>query len=1180
MRGVYNQIFVLKQKPGDKFRYVAETRSMSNETGHSILLKAMISCDDRTIYFSLPYIREIIPVGVVFKAMGYLDDEDIINLLNLEDVRARKYNRFIIRDSAFCHTQEDALKYIGQYAIHVIPDENKMNYAQQVVKTELLPHLGISGTIKEQAVFLGYMVKKLLYTNIGYRHEDDRDNYANKRVETAGNLLHDIFRNLFKKFTQFIKGQLEKRKQRPDILNIISGIKTITKGINRCMATGNWGVQKNAYIRTGVSQILDRMTYCATVSHLRRILIPIGKEAKNSAIRQIHSSSFGFVCPAECFDPETKILLWNGEIKLAKHIRVGDVLINDNGMPSRVKSTCFGIKKMYTIHHSEKCFEDYTVTDNHILTLKSKKTNHILDISIEEYQALPLETRNDLVMFKSGVTWPEKKIGMNPYTLGQNLAFYDSIPREYVVNSRKIRTQVVLGFASKKQNVSEGVKRDILFILNSLGMFSKDFSSFSLVEKPQSQFVGWQLEGNGRFLLGDFTVTHNTPEGAKIGVVLNFSLFCKVTKKIPTVNVRRILEKCSSITSVEDTSFANMKTYVPIFLNGTIIGFAQDPDATLEEIRKKRQFGLIDREVSVSYDIIDNDIKIFCDEGRFCRPLFTLTDNKLNIQPQTQYSWKKLIENDLVRYLDASEIENNVIAMKPEMLKIQQNDYCEIHPIGMLGIMASLIPFSDHSQSPRNCYQSSMGKQALGLPTTGYNLRTDTLLHILHYPQRPLVTTKIAQLCKINDMPSGINAIVAIACYTGFNQEDSNIVNLSSVQRGLFCITSYHTIDCCEKKRDTYSFEEICMPPETGAKLGTFRRKNANYSLLDKNGIIRPRTGLRGFYKDGKFHIDDKGEFYPELGPAVEVKKGDVLIGKVIVNGTKSGEETRIDDSVVVQHGEEGVIDRVHITTTPNGYRLVKIVIRVIREPVLGDKLASRSAQKSTIGMMYRQEDMPFTGSGITPDIIINPMCIPSRMTINQLIECVLGKECCISGQYGDVTPFTEQSVNVADNLMQKMSKTMIDYGFEHQGWEVMYNGMTGEQIQAKIFIGPTYYQRLKHMVSDKMHARARGYVTGLVRQPLEGRSKDGGLRFGEMERDAMLGHGNSEFLKERLFKVSDEFQICVCKKCGIMTVSETECQSCKGNTISKCNMPYASKLLHTELTALGLKLLIHPEEK
>jgi DNA-directed RNA polymerase II subunit RPB2 len=323
----------------------------------------------------------------------------------------------------------------------------------------------------------------------------------------------------------------------------------------------------------------------------------------------------------------------------------------------------------------------------------------------------------------------------------------------------------------------------------------------------------------------------------------------------------------------------------------------------------------------------------------------------------------------------------------------------------------------------------------------------------------------------------GGNAVIKKPRYKR-NQEDSVILNQSAIERGLFSITTFFTIDCTAKKRDTHSYEDITIPPinsDSSVKEGSpgyFKRKNANYKLLDSNGIVRPRERF------------ENGEW---VGEATRVKKGDVIIGKVIVMGSKSGEETKEDASIVIEPGEEGIVDRIHVLTTPAGHKLVKVVIRISRDPILGDKLASNSAQKGTIGMVYKQEDMPYTKDGITPDIIINPLCMPSRMTINQLIGCALGKSSLITGEYGDATPFASTSVNAADQLIQKSGDKLIEYGFQPQGWETMYNGMTGEMIEAKIFIGPTFYQRLKHMVSDKMHARATGGLVTLTRQPLEG---------------------------------------------------------------------------------------------
>lgn len=359
--------------------------------------------------------------------------------------------------------------------------------------------------------------------------------------------------------------------------------------------------------------------------------------------------------------------------------------------------------------------------------------------------------------------------------------------------------------------------------------------------------------------------------------------------------------------------------------------------------------------------------------------------------------------------------------------------------------------------------------------------------------------------------------------------------------------------------------DEICLPPLSSGKEiknddeNYFKRKNANYSLLDKNGIIKTR--------------DEKGN-------SITVKPGDVLVGKILRKVSKGGKTQLSDNSLIVQSGDEGTIDRVYVTITPSGYKLVKIVLRVCRVPELGDKLASRSSQKGTIGMLYNQEDMPFSDKGIIPDIIINPLAFPGRMTINQILETIIGKKACFVAESQDATPFTENSQDIAERSVEELENEIKKYGYDCKGWENMRCGMTGRLMKSKIYMGPTYYQRLKHMVVDKMHARAKGQVTQLTRQPVEGRAKDGGLRFGEMERDSMISHGASCFLKERLFEVSDSFKIPICKNCGIITINGKECQSCNKDNISICNIPYASKLLMQELSALHLKMKLTPSLK
>lgn len=648
-----------------------------------------------------------------------------------------------------------------------------------------------------------------------------------------------------------------------------------------------------------------------------------------------------------------------------------------------------------------------------------------------------------------------------------------------------------------------------------------------------------------------------TPEGHACGLSKNLSLMAYISVGKPAGPIIEILEECGVERLEEIAGISGTK----VFMNGVWVGVHSAPAELLAVLRALRRSQQISMEVSIVMDVRENEIRINSDAGRPCRPLFVVEGNGLLITPEDvrglreiRLVWDDLVRMGKIEFLDVEEEEVSLIAMDAKMLRAEGQimcyTHCEIHPSVILGTTASAIPFATHNPSPRNTYQSAMSKQAMGVYSTNFSHRMDTLANILFYPQKPLVTTRAMEHLRSKELPAGQNAIVAIACYSGYNQEDSIIINQSAIDRGLFRSFLFRTYSDQESMARPGMNEEFCRP-ERGAAV---KMRNANYEKLDDDGLIHPGTHVTG---------------------------DDVLIGKVtpIIDPEKSTKDQpfylRKDSSTAMRRTESGVVDTV-VLTTKDGYKFAKVKVRSTRIPQIGDKFASRHAQKGTVGMTLRQEDMPFTAEGLIPDIIINPHCIPSRMTVGHLIECLLGKVSALSGEEGDATPFSEVTVD-------KISEKLKAFNFHSRGLEVMHNGHTGHKLRAQIFIGPTYYQRLKHMVDDKIHARARGALQILTRQPVEGRARDGGLRFGEMERDCIISHGASAFLKERLMDVSDAHSCFVCDICGILAISGKEVLECRGcanqTAISRIQIPYAFKLLIQELMAMNIAPRIRVEK-
>ncbi|KAE9452573.1 hypothetical protein C3L33_15516, partial [Rhododendron williamsianum] len=890
-----NHVYVFKKRQPNKYAYVAEVRSMAESQNRppSTMFVRMLSrtsakggSSGQYIRATLPYIRTEIPIIIVFRALGFVADKDILEHIcyDFADTQMMELLRPSLEEAFVIQNQQVALDYIGKRGATVgVTKEKRIKYAKEILQKEMLPHVGVGEYCEtKKAYYFGYIIHRLLLCALGRRAEDDRDHYGNKRLDLAGPLLGGLFRMLFRKLTRDVRGYVQKCVDNGKDVNLQFAIKakTITSGLKYSLATGNWGQANAAGTRAGVSQVLNRLTYASTLSHLRRLNSPIGREGKLAKPRQLHNSQWGMMCPAE------------------------------------------------------------------------------------------------------------------------------------------------------------------------------------------------------------------TPEGQACGLVKNLALMVYITVGSAAYPILEFLEEWGT-ENFEEISPAVIPQATKIFVNGCWVGIHRDPDMLVRTLRRLRRRVDVNTEVGVVRDIRLKELRIYTDYGRCSRPLFIVEKQRLLIKRK---DIQALQQRDLVS-----------ARLNPEEAYSETYTHCEIHPSLILGVCASIIPFPDHNQSPRNTYQSAMGKQAMGIYVTNYQFRMDTLAYVLYYPQKPLVTTRAMEHLHFRQLPAGINAIVAIACYSGYNQEDSVIMNQSSIDRGFFRSLFFRSYRDEEKKMGTLVKEDFGRPD----RANTMGMRHGSYDKLDDDGLAPPGTRV-------------------------------------------SGE------------------DVVLLTTNADGLRFVKVRVRSVRIPQIGDKFSSRHGQKGTVGMTYTQEDMPWTMEGITPDIIVNPHAIPSRMTIGQLIECIMGKVAAHMGKEGDATPFTDVTV---DNI----SKALHKCGYQMRGFETMYNGHTGRRLTSMIFLGPTYYQRLKHMVDDKIHSRGRGPVQILTRQPAEGRSRDGGLRFGEMERDCMIAHGAAHFLKERLFDQSDAYRIHVCERCGLIAIANLkknsfECRGCKNKTdIVQVHIPYACKLLFQELMSMAI---------
>ena len=1129
-RSAENRVYCFDGKNTTKWSWFAEIKSVPDFKCISPKqIEMMIASKNNGfghgLFITIPRIKQPIELYVLFRALGIMTDKQITEyiVLDIEDDKQKDILNFLqasIIDGNKYMTTEDALRHITASVAYTPINldketgaKKKREFTIEVLNNDLFPHCK---TLQQKLYLIGYMASKLIQTSMGWLPPDDRDSYINKRIELTGTLLNNLFRNYFNKLVKEMQKQIVREinngswRSSEDYENIVNMTNiykimkstTIENGINRALSTGDFSIKQSNSSKVGVAQVLNRLTYVASLSHLRRINTPLEKSGELIAPRKLHNTTWGFLCPAET--PEGQSI---GVVKNISYMGHITIPTSSSSLYEYVNPYILSVNDVASSKELNKKVKVFV--NGCWLGVANDPMQLYIDMKDKKYRGI--------VNIYTSITFDFKKLEIRICNDGGRL----TRPVLRVSDNKAIISKEVI-----EQLVSKEISWNDLLTNCKL-----DESVIEYIDPDEQNFAMIAMRCKDTYLQEPdkkIKFTHCEIHPSTVFGVLASCIPYPEHNQAP-----RNTYQCLNPDEVVWMSNGTKKKLCDINVGEKVLSF--NPE-TLD----------ITETSVVNHFIRPNDHKIYKLRTSSGREIVATEDHKF----MTNKGWKTVgdIKNNIHNYKICCHY--NPLDRTFKFINVES---ITIEPDGLVSDIE--VESGNHSFIAGDGFASSncaMGKQAMGVYATNYDQRMDKTAYVLNYPSRPLVDTRLMNFIQLNKIPSGTQIHVAIMTHTGYNQEDSVLVNKGSIDRGLFLATIYQT----EKDEDKNIIrDEIirCKPDPQKTKGIKF----GNYDKLNSDGFI-PENQL--------------------------VENRDVIIAKTIPIKENRNDPTKTvkyeDQSKTFRTTEETYIDKNYTGRNGDGYNFAKVRVRVLRKPVFGDKFSSRHGQKGTCGNIIPECDMPFTKNGLRPDIIINPHAIPSRMTIGQLKETILGKVLLELGMFGDGTSFGNLDVKTITKELQKL-------GYESYGNELMYNGLTGEQLETNIYIGPVFYQRLKHMVNDKQHSRSIGPMVNLTRQPAEGRSRDGGFRIGEMERDVMIAHGMSRFCRERLYDVSDKYAVHVCRKCGMVASYNDgnknrmyasadftihHCKTCDNKTdFAKVEIPYAYKLMAQELQTINV---------